>query len=101
MQFLLKMVLTQDAIYPFTEAMFQGISTVLFNFGSTADRARFLFHKNGAADDQGLFNLAAEQIFTNVRAASGMQFLVHTSMFQVRKDKVVDLLSGDRLVHRY
>ena len=42
----------QDAIYPFTEAMFQGVSTVLFNFGTLRDRARFLYHRDSADDDQ-------------------------------------------------
>ena len=87
--------LYQDAIYPFTESLFQGLSTVLFTFGVPADRARLLYDRE--SQDQGMLNLAAEQVFTNVKAASGsgMQFLVHTSVFAFRKDKVIDALAAD------
>jgi len=84
----------QDAIYPFTESIFMGISTVLLNFGASKDRSRFLLE--AASDDSGVLNLAAEQIFTNVKASSGtgMQFLVHASFFSFRKDKVTDGLAA-------
>ena len=67
----------------------KGFSTVLFNFGHPEDRARFLYEAD-AADDQGVLNLAVEQIFTNVKASygRGMEFLVHTSIFISRKDRV-------------
>ena len=88
----------QDALYPFTEALFQGYSTVVFNFGKDKDRAKFMFNKDNDSDDEGILNMAAEQIFTNVKAASGsgVEFLVHTSMFHVRKDKVLDGLGSSK-----
>lgn len=78
----------QDSLYPFTEAIFQGYSTIFFNFGLKKHRDSFIFDLD--SDDQGLLNLAVEQIFTNVKASSGsgVEFLVHVSIFSSRKDKV-------------
>ena len=79
----------QIQTFTWNDVLCKGFSTVLFNFGHPEDRARFLYEAD-AADDQGVLNLAVEQIFTNVKASygRGMEFLVHTSIFISRKDRV-------------
>jgi hypothetical protein len=78
----------QDQLHSFIDALFKGFSTIILNFGSKDDRLRCLFDSN--AENPELVNLASEQIFTTVKSLSGggVEFLVHTSIFDVRKDKV-------------
>ncbi len=78
----------QDQLHPFVDALFKGYSTVVFNLGAKDERLRCLH--NTEQENPGLVNLAAEQVFTTVKSASGgtVEFLVHVSIFDVQKDKV-------------
>lgn len=80
-----------DMVAPLVGRAVDGYNVAVTVYGSSiAGKSHTLF---GACDELGLLQMAAEELFYRVQSDQTRRFLVTVSMYQVRRESVVDLLS--------
>jgi len=85
----------QEICYPLVESCFEGFDCTVFTYGARGSgKTHSMIGDFEADDEEGLMYRAIEQVFTNIKAASGtgQQFLVQFSFVQVCANQCHDLL---------